>query len=107
MSAGPEAKVLAKIMRWLKTSASSGWWVKIHGGPYQRSGIPDIIGCYCGRLVGIETKSPAAYRKPGHDLSALQKATLEDIKHSGGATLVTYDVEEVKAFIQKVRDGKL
>ena len=32
-----------------------GWWLNFHGGdPFMPRGIPDIIGCYHGRVVDFE-----------------------------------------------------
>ena len=32
--------------------------IKIHGSNFQEPGIPDIIACYKGKFIGIETKAP-------------------------------------------------
>ena len=35
-----------------------GFYIKIHGGMFQRAGIPDIIGVRKGRFIAIEVKTP-------------------------------------------------
>lgn len=58
-----------------------GVWYKIHGGPMQEKGIPDILGCYKGRFVGFEVKRPGKdFREP----TLYQKLQLKNIKKAGG-----------------------
>jgi Archaeal holliday junction resolvase (hjc) len=61
-----------------------GYWVKIHGSAYQVSGLPDIIGCYRGRFVGLEVKVPGGENK----LSLRQKVMLRRIEQHGGTSKV-------------------
>jgi len=58
------------------------WWMKVHGGGFQRSGVPDIIGVIDGRFFAIEAKTVDGV------LSKLQEVTLEDIRRCGGLTTV-------------------
>ena len=57
-----------------------GWWVKIWGGPFQASGLPDIIGCVEGYFFGFEVKVPEKGKA-----SPIQLKVLHDIKTKGGA----------------------
>lgn len=59
-----------------------------------RAGVPDIICCVDGRLVGIEVK------KKGGVVSALQKYHIKQINDAGGLALVAYSVDDVKNAIQ-------
>ena len=54
--------------------------VKVHGNPYQRRGLPDIVGCYEGDFFGIEMKLPGRQRR----LTPIQKANLDKIRAAGG-----------------------
>jgi Holliday junction resolvase len=93
MTRQPESRELKKILFYLR--AKGGRWVKIHGGdnPFQEVGVPDILGCYRGRAVAIEVKTPA-----GH-LSVKQERFLTQWRDSGGYTLVAQSVEEVRHLI--------
>jgi Holliday junction resolvase len=75
-----------------------GRWVKIHGGdnPYQEVGIPDILGCYRGRAVAIEVKTPAGR------LSVKQERFLAQWRKAGGYALVAQNVVEVKGLIESI-----
>lgn len=83
-----EKTIVAAILRALR--ARGVWAVKIHGGPYQAAGIPDIIAVApeTGRFLGIEVK------RPGGRLTELQGATLRRIKEAGGVVGVAYSVED-------------
>ena len=51
---------------------------KIHGGGYQRSGIPDIyVAMYKNIHIWVE------FKRPGADTTALQKKNLEILKRLG------------------------
>lgn len=88
----PETKLVEKIIDRLK--AEGGFWVKIHGGPMQQTGIPDIVGCYKGKFIGIEVKIP------GNKPSALQKVVLKELEEAGANCGVAYSIEEAL----KIRD---
>jgi Holliday junction resolvase len=89
----PETHLVTKIRERLQ--AEGGWWVKIHGGPFQQAGIPDIIGCYKGRFIGIEVKLD--YNKP----SGLQQLVLSELTKAGARCGVAYSVQQAL----NVRDG--
>ena len=63
------------------------FWTKIHGGAYQQSGLPDLIGCVEGVFFGIEVKMPGKE----DTLTKLQNHTLEQIIEAGGLALVATD----------------
>lgn len=88
----PETKLVEKMIDRLK--AEGGFWVKIHGGPMQQTGIPDIVGCYKGKFIGIEVKIP------GNKPSALQKVVLKELEEAGANCGVAYSIEEAL----KIRD---
>lgn len=66
---------------------------KTHGGQYQRSGIPDIIGCYKGRFFGVELKIGDNYPSP------LQRKTLREIREAGGMAITAWTLETVVEMI--------
>lgn len=52
-------------------------------------GVPDIIGIYQGRFLGIEVKAPKG--KP----SPMQVAFLDNIRKQGGIAILAYSVDDV------------
>ena len=72
-----EASIVAAIVRAAK---QAGWWVlKIHGGPYQLAGVPDLLCLRDGRAVFLEVK------QPGKTATAIQARRMNEIETQGGA----------------------
>ena len=61
-----------------------GWYTKIWGGGYQKSGIPDILCCVNGVMMAVEVK--ASNGRP----SELQKLNISRINKSGGIGVFLY-----------------
>lgn len=77
MRDGPLEKTVVTSIR--KALTERGWWVmKIHGGPYQRPGIPDLLCCKNGRAVWLEVKT-----KTGR-VSPAQEEVMREITAIGG-----------------------
>lgn len=95
-----EKTVVNKIRDALKT-AGVKWIMKTHGGPYQQTGIPDLL-CVApktGRLVGIEVKRPGgAYRA-----TELQKKQIELIREAGGVAGVATGVDEALRLLEEAQ----
>lgn len=99
MSRTPEGRLTARILSELKIRG--GFWVKIHGSAFQISGLPDIIGCYRGRFVGLEIKLP----ETESDESPRQSVMRERITNAGGISRVVtsaMDAVEVTDLIDSV-----
>jgi len=95
MSRQPEGRLVKNILDFLNANYP-GYWRKIHGGPFQRRGIPDILGCYRGRFVGIEVK------EKGNKPTMLQIDNGKEIIGRGkGIWMVAYSVDDVKKAMQK------
>ena len=58
------------------------YYIKVWGGGYQRSGIPDLIICLKGKFMAIELKNEDG--KP----SPLQSYNINKIKQSGGQAFI-------------------
>jgi hypothetical protein len=71
-----EASIVAAIVR---VAESHGWMpIKIHGGPYQLSGLPDLLCLKQGRAVWLEVKQPG--KKP----TEIQKRRMAELCDRGG-----------------------
>ncbi len=84
-----ESALVAKIIKKLRIHRG-GFWVKVHGGLWQTVGLPDIIGCYRGRFVGLEVKVPGKE----DTLTARQKYILSVIKDAGGIAEMVVSVDQ-------------
>lgn len=90
MNEGDLAKKMAKVIR-----DRGGFAVKTHGDPRQRRGLPDIIGCYRGRFIGIEVKLPGKE----NTVTKLQAATLGQIRAGGGIGAMGTTVQGVRRLL--------
>lgn len=91
----PENKVKNAVKKELK---ARGIWYYM---PVQNGmgvvGIPDIIGCWNGWFVGIETKAPGKLT----NVTPNQQARLNEIEKAGGLALV---IDNVDVLVQ-ILDG--
>ena len=93
-----EKQFEGKVKRWLESEGvyaagcpqdkkpvpECGWYLKVWGGGYQKSGIPDLLLCVNGIFISVELKSDTG--KP----SDLQKKNTAAINSSQGIGLVLY-----------------
>lgn len=97
MASTPEAKVKATVKKLLDEMGI------YHFSPVQngmgRAGIPDIIGCYNGRFLGIECKAGKG------KTTALQDLELEKIRQAKGFAYVVNEnnLQDLKELLQWMR----
>ncbi len=89
-----ERVLVKKTLERLRTRG--GFWVKIHGSPLQIAGLPDIIGCYRGRFVGLEAK------REGGKPTRLQLYTMGKIREAGGMTSLIYSVKDAMDILDRI-----
>lgn len=88
-----EAAITRSILRYLK-SFQSGYVVKLHGGPYQQAGLPDILFILDGKSYFFEIK------RPGGKLTKLQELTLAQLARAGASVCVAYNLGDVKQHLE-------
>jgi hypothetical protein len=94
-----ESTVTRNIVAYLKDLKRTGkriWFSKLHGGPMQKAGLPDLIVLYRGVFLAIEIK------RPGGKATPLQLHTLAEMEKAGAQTIVASSVEDVAGFIRSV-----
>lgn len=69
--------------------------VKIHGNPRQRAGLPDLLAIKRGRAFWFEVK------QPGEGTTALQRATIEELRGHGCYVGVMHDTGDVRELLKK------
>lgn len=97
MARGPESRLQTKIQKALQKEFPRSFFFKTHGGPYQRAGIPDIIGSVEGSFIGIEVKVPGRE----NTLTDLQQHTIDQINESGGLAFMSTNPEDAIDRIKK------
>lgn len=82
--------------------AQIGWFTKIWGGGFQKSGIPDLLLCVNGIFISCELK--ASNGKP----SELQELNTQRINEVNGIGIILYPegFEEFKSIVKGVIDCK-
>lgn len=93
--AQPEARLSRSIMAALK--ARGAFVFKIWGSEHMMAGLPDIIGCYRGRFIAVETKMP------GNTTSKRQDYVITRLRAAGAHVVVAYSVAEAL----EVLDGEV
>ena len=88
-----ESSIVGAIFKYLKPLPRS-FWFKVHGGWFQRAGLPDIVGVFRGRFVAFEVK------RPGNGPTALQTYTLEQLKAAGAVAGIVYSVEDAQVILR-------
>jgi hypothetical protein len=96
MTTKPESRLQRGIRKGLKREVG-GWWRKIHGGPFQAAGIPDLLGCVQGRFFAFEVKHP----DQNSETSELQKKNIREIRCNGGTAEVVESLEEAVCFVRE------
>jgi hypothetical protein len=79
---------LTRAIRGLLNSLNVFHW-KEHGGLGSAPGVPDIVGCYQGRLLAIEVKAPKGV------VSDHQQRFIDNINAAGGLAFVCRSVDDV------------
>ncbi len=93
-----EALLTRRVIAYLKqlnNTADPLWFLKIHGGPMQRAGLPDLFVIYKGRTFGIELK------RPGKKPTKLQQHTLSEMEKAGATTAVVTSVDQLQGLLER------
>jgi hypothetical protein len=98
-----ETGLTGAIVRAIKKRHPGCWVVKIAGGPYQESGIPDLLVCVRGLLVGIEVKFQRPGESQDHALGRTtpgQHVQIMRINRAGGSAATVTSVKDALALIE-------
>lgn len=93
-----EKTVQARIVKAIREEYPEAWIFKVHGSPYQMTGVPDLLVLAHGILYGFEVK----HRRPGESAeharsraTPQQRAQIRAIRAAGGVALVVLGPDEV------------
>jgi len=84
--AQPEARLSRKIMTALRERGA--FVFKVWGSEHMMAGLPDIIGCYRGQFIAVETKMP------GNTTSTRQDYVGDQMRRAGARVVVAYSVAQ-------------
>ena len=78
-----------------KALTDRGFWVvKIHGGIYQMSGLPDLLAIRDGRAYWFEVKTPTG------KVSRLQEEIIKELRSIGCTAEVVRSREEAVSYVE-------
>ena len=90
-----EKTVVKKILAYIQSRG--GFAFKVHGSPFQKRGVSDILGCYRGRFIAFEVK-----RDSKGVATPLQINFLKKTRAAGGVAALVHSVEEVETILDRV-----
>lgn len=82
--------------------SKGAYFFKVHGSSFMVPGIPDIICCYKGLFIGIETKAPGELKGQ----TDVQKVHQNNIQKAGGIYLLTDNVKDVMDLLENIDEQR-
>jgi hypothetical protein len=84
---------VVKELKAMKRAGRKVFWVKLHGGPLQMRGLPDMVIIVGGRTFWVELK------RPGGKPTPLQAQRIKTIREAGGIADCVTSVEELRKLL--------
>ena len=94
-----EKTITRVIMQYLK--GRGAWAVKLHGGPFQQAGLPDIFCILNGAVMFFEVKTSTG--KP----TKIQTHCHEQIRKAGGRVAIVRSAFEVQVLVNNTHNAAL
>ena len=98
-----ETSVKDAIMKLL--AKAGGFFWRVGSSPYQKSGCPDIMGVYRGFPIGIEVKTPEAYKKKDLGRTANQVLFMNRLEDNGALVITVCSVQQVQEFLEELKES--
>lgn len=99
-----EAGLVTSIVKAVLKRHPTAWIFKVHGGPMQMAGVPDLLFCIDGILIGAEAK----FNRPGESLEYTrsratpgQRLQIQRIIAAGGMAGVVTSIPETFDLIDR------
>ena len=92
-----ESKIQRDIRKYLQSEGA--YCVKYHGSNYTERGVPDILCCWNGMFIGIETKRPNHEKEQ----TEYQKIHERNIQKANGIYILATSVADVERVIFKMK----
>ena len=106
MSVSTETALVTKIVKAIKRLYPSAWTFKVVGHPYQESGVPDLLVCVDGLLIGMEVKHVKPRESEQHArerATPKQRLHIKWINEAGGMAGVVTSVSDALEMIERAR----
>jgi hypothetical protein len=99
-----ETGLVKAIVSAVRAKYPSAFIFNVHGGTYQMAGVPDLLFCIDGLMVGAEAK----HQKPGESAehargraTAIQRVQIAAINRAGGIAAVVLTPDETLELIER------
>lgn len=89
-----ESEIRTRIVKAIKQRG--GRPIKYHGSCYSEAGVPDLLVCYKGFFVFIETK------RPGEQPTAKQVAVIQELAKSRGTGGIAESVADAMSILDLI-----
>lgn len=92
-----ETALVGAICKAIKQEYPTVFYIKVHGGPMQEPGLPDLLLCIFGYFFGFEVKHKKPNESEEHArerATPLQRIKIQRINASGGVGRVILTPEE-------------
>jgi Holliday junction resolvase len=91
----PEKKVKTAVVKILKEYGADLYYFYPVMGGFGAAGIPDIVGCYCGKFFAIECKAGKG------KTTALQEKNIAQIREADGRVMVVNEdnIQDVRIML--------
>jgi len=99
-----EGALTAAIQKEIHARWPSAWQFKVVGSPYQMAGVPDLLLCIEGRLIGLEVKFIRPGESHAHAMertSPQQRVQIDRIRVAGGGAATVTSIPEAMAVIEE------
>ncbi|QGZ16788.1 hypothetical protein PBI_DEWDROP_141 [Microbacterium phage Dewdrop] len=99
-----EAGLVKQIVVAVKKQYPDSWIMKVHGGPMQVAGIPDLLIVVHGLLIGAEVKHQKPRESEEHArgrATPIQRAQIEKLRKAGATADVVLSAQETLALIEQ------
>lgn len=103
-----EAGLVSRMRDAVLDAHPSAWVMKVHGGPYQSAGVPDLLLVLRGRFGALEAKARAPGESLEHALgrvTARQHAQLVALRQAGASVAVGTSVDDALALADVLNEG--
>lgn len=88
-----ESRIISKLKA--EVTRLGGVAVKLHGGPYQEAGLPDLVAVLDGETYWLEAKTETGSASP------IQERQHERLRAAGANVHVVRSVGEVRKILQE------
>lgn len=95
-----ESRLSTNILTALR--AKGAFCFKVHGSEHMMAGLPDLMVCYKGQFIALETKLP----EKRSNTSVRQEYVMDQIKRAGGRALVVCSVKEAEFILDHLDELK-